>query len=112
MAAVGGGVEGLRVLVVEPKYLLAARLKHQLESLGHRVLALAKDGREVVAAAHRLRPKLMLMDTALAGIDCIDAARSMVNAKPVAIILVIGYAGAELYCRVRAAGDVASRPSV
>jgi len=55
MAAVRGGVEGLRVLVVEPKDSLAARLKDQLESLGHRVLGLAKDGREAVAAAHRLR---------------------------------------------------------
>jgi len=115
MVAVRGGVEGLRVLVVEPKDSLAARLKDQLESLGHRVLELAKDGREAVAAAHRLRPNLILMETALAGIDGIDgidAARAIVNDEPVPIILLIGYAGAELVRRAREAGVVAYLTSV
>src|SRR5207247_3799878 len=112
MAAVRGGVEGLRVLVVEPKVSLAARLKDQLESLGHRVLALAKDGPEAVAAARRLRPNLILMETALAGIDGIDAARAIVNDEPVPIILLIGYAGAELVRRAREAGVVAYLTSV
>ncbi len=112
MAAVRGGVEGLRVLVVEPKVSLAARLKDQLESLGHRVLALAKDGPEAVAAARRLRPNLILMETALAGIDGIAAARAIVNDEPVPIILLIGYAGAELVRRAREAGVVAYLTSV
>src|SRR5437879_2617299 len=115
MVAVRGGVEGLRVLVVEPKDSLAARLKDQLESLGHRVLELAKDGREAVAAAHRLRPNLILMETALAGIDGIDgidAARAIVDDEPVPIILLIGYAGAELVRRAREAGVVAYLTSV
>src|SRR5437867_11116016 len=112
MAAVGGGVEGLRVLVVEPKYLLAARLKHQLESLGHRVLALAKDGPEAVAAAHQLHPNLVLMERALAGIDGIDAARAIVSDEPVPVILLTGYAGAEFVRQAREAGVVAYLTSV
>src|SRR3989475_2275414 len=112
MVAVRGGVEGLRVLAVEPRDRPAARRKDQLESLGHRVLELAKDGREAVAAPHRLRPNLILMETALAGIDGIDAARAIVNDEPVPIILLIGYAGAELVRRAREAGGVAYLTSV
>jgi response regulator NasT len=112
MVAGHGGVEGLRVLVVEPKHSVAARLKSQLEGLGHRVLALAKDGREAVAAAHRLRPNLILMETALVGIDGIDAARAIVDDEPVPIILLMGYAGSELVRRAREAGVVAYLTSV
>src|SRR5207247_527316 len=51
--------ERLRVLVVEPRDLVAARLKTQLETLGHWVLGFARDGEEAVTAAERLQPSLI-----------------------------------------------------
>ncbi len=101
------GTEGLGVLVVEPKDFVAAQLKKQLERLGHRVLGLARDGREAVAAAQRLQPNLVLMETALPGTDAISTAKAIVADQPVPIILLIGYAGAELVRRARDAGVVA-----
>ena len=101
------GTEGLGVLVVEPKDFVAARLKKQLERLGHRVLGLVRDGREAVAAAQRLQPNLVLMETALPGTDAISTAKAIVADQPVPIILLIGYAGAELVRRARDAGVVA-----
>ena len=77
--------ERLRVLVVEPRDLVAARLKTQLETLGHRVLGFARDGEEAVAAAERLHPSLILMDTKLPGRDGIDTARAIVSARPALI---------------------------
>src|SRR3989442_1323576 len=104
--------EQLQVLVVEPKALVAARLKEQLESLGHRVLGLARDGREAVAAARRLHPSLVLMKTDLPPLDSIDAARAIVTDRPVPVILVAGYAGAELVRLGREAGVMAYLTSV
>jgi len=104
--------ERLRVLVVEPRDLVAARLKTQLETLGHRVLGFARDGEEAVAAAERLHPSLILMDTKLPGRDGIDTARAIVSARPVPIILLTGYTGAEFVRRAREAGVVAYLTSV
>jgi AmiR/NasT family two-component response regulator len=99
--------EQLRVLVVEPKELVAARLKTQLERLGHLVLGPAKDGQEAVAVAQRLNPSLVLIDSKLPGGDGIETARAIVAERPVPVILVTDYPGAELVRRAREAGVVA-----
>jgi AmiR/NasT family two-component response regulator len=99
--------EPLGVLVVEPKDLVAARLKKQLASLGHRVLARARDGREALTAAQQLHPNLILMESALPSLDGIDAARAIVAEQAVPVILLTDYAGAELVRRAKEAGVVA-----
>jgi len=106
------GAEPLGILVVEPKEFVAARLKKELERLGHHVLGLARDGREAVVAAQRLQPGLVLMETALAGLDGIETARAIVTDQPVPVILLTGYAGAEFVRRAREAGVVAYLTSV
>jgi AmiR/NasT family two-component response regulator len=97
----------LDVLVVEPKDLVAARLKTQLASLGHRVLARARDGREALTAAQQLHPSLIVMESKLPGLDGIDAARAIVAEQAVPVILLTAYAGAELVRRAKEAGVVA-----
>src|SRR2546422_9235986 len=104
--------ERLGVLVVEPRELVAARLKAQLERLGHLVLGRARDGEEAIAAAQRLHPSLVLMETALAGRDGVSTARAIVTERPVPVILLTGYVGAELVRRAREAGVVAYLTSV
>ena len=105
-------MERLRVLVVEPKVFVAARLKAQLERLGHLVLGPARDGREAVTAAQMLHPNLVLMQTKLPGQDGIETARAIMTEQPVPIILLTDYAGAELVRRAREAGVVAYLTSV
>src|SRR5438046_9784100 len=75
--------EQLRVLVVEPKELVAARLKTQLERLGHLVLGPAKDGQEAVAVAQRLNPSLVLIGSKLPGGGGIGRARTIAAKRPV-----------------------------
>ena len=102
----------LQVLVVEPKDPVAARLKEQLQSLGHRVLGQARTGPEAVAAAKRLQPNLIVMEEKLPRFDGIDTARAIVTDRPVPVILVTDYAGAEFVRRAREAGIVAYLTSV
>ena len=100
-------VERLRVLVVEPKDLVAARLRQLLERLGHLVLERARDGREAIAAVRTLRPDLILIERLLPGLDGIDTARVIAADGPVPIILLASYAGAELVRQAADAGVVA-----
>lgn len=96
------------MLVVEPKDLVAARLTQLLERLGHRVVQRARDGREAVAAARALRPDLVLIERLLRPeLDGIEAARVIAADGPVPIILLSGYAGAELVRQAADAGVVA-----
>ena len=95
-------VERLRVLVVEPKDLVAARLTKLFERLGHLVLERARDGREAIAAARALGPDLILIERLLPGLDGIETARVIAADGPVPIVLLSSYAGAEL---VRQAAD-------
>lgn len=104
--------EHLEVLVVEPKDLVAARLKEQLQSLGHRVLGQARNGPEAVAAAQRLQPNLILMEEKLPRFNGIDTARAIVTDRPVPVILLTDYAGADFVRRAREAGVVAYLTSV
>jgi len=104
--------EHLQVLVVEPKDLVAARLKEQLQSLGHLVLGQARNGPEAVAAAQRLQPNLILMEEKLPRFDGIAAARAIVTDRPVPVILLTDYAGADFVRRAREAGVVAYLTSV
>lgn len=100
-------VERLRVLVVEPKDLVAARLTQLLERLGHHVLERTRDGREAIAAARALGPDLILIERLLPGLDGIETARVIAADGPMPIVLLASYAGAELVRQATDAGVVA-----
>jgi response regulator NasT len=52
----------LNVLVCEDDYLVSQGLKYSLESLGHDVIAIAKNGKEAVELALEKLPDLIIMD--------------------------------------------------
>jgi response regulator NasT len=104
--------EPLQVLVVEHRAPVAARLKGHLESLGHHVLGTARAGREAVAVAQRLDPNLVFVEAKLPGLDGIETTRAIVTERPVPVILIADYAGADLVRRAREAGAVAYLASV
>jgi AmiR/NasT family two-component response regulator len=104
--------EPLQVLVAEHRAPVAARLKGHLESLGHRVLGTARAGREAIAVAHRLDPNLVFVEAKLPGLDAIETTRAIVSERPVPVILIAEYAGADLVRRAREAGAVAHLASM
>src|SRR2546427_11042362 len=103
--------ERLGVLVVEPRELVAARLKAQLERLGHLVLGRARGGGGAIAAAQRLHPSLVLMGTALPGLDGVSTARASVTERPGPGLLLTRYFRAALGRRgTGGGGAAATRP--
>ncbi|PYM07578.1 MAG: response regulator [Candidatus Rokuibacteriota bacterium] len=97
----------LRVVIVENRELVAARLKAKLEILDHDVVALAKDGWQALTSIDKLAPDLILMDFRLPGMDGIQAARTILTQRAVPIILLTAYSGADLARRAREAGIMA-----
>lgn len=97
----------LRILLVEDKWLVAERLRTQLEGLGHRVEGLAMDAREAVHFARSLQPDLVITDIGLPLIDGIETARTLLAHQAVPIILLTAYASADFVRQARAAGVMA-----
>jgi AmiR/NasT family two-component response regulator len=92
------------VLVVEGRALVAARLRAQLEGLGHHVVAVSRDGREAIRTAREHRPDLVLINNRLPDMDGIDAARAILSVRFIPAVLVTDYPGADLVRRAQEAG--------
>jgi two-component system, cell cycle response regulator DivK len=99
-------VAGEPILVVDDNPAQLRLLSAVLEAAGHPV-RLAPDADEAVAILKSFRPRLILMDIQLPGIDGLTLTR-MIKANPslrdILIVGVTAYAMAEDEDRVRAAG--------
>jgi AmiR/NasT family two-component response regulator len=81
----------MRVLVAEDETLIRLDLCALLEAAGHEVCAQAKDGTEAVALARALQPDLALLDVRMPRLDGIDAARSILDERPIPVVIVSAY---------------------
>ena len=98
----------LRILLVQDKPGAAACFKDQLESLGHRVVGLAKDSRQALEDVVKLKPDLVIVGLGLAAIDGIATARTIIANHPLPLILLVGHDAAEFVTRAREVGIMAS----
>ena len=80
----------LRVLVVEDDAMIAMLLAETLAELGHTVCAVASTEFEAVAAAHRDRPDLMIVDAGLSEGDGVSAVETILLAGFMPHIFVTG----------------------
>ncbi len=97
-------MQTLRVLIAEDKRLVATRLSSQLESLGHEVAGVVQDGRDLVEAAWRLLPDVIIVGLPLPVLDGIEASRAILTRHAIPIIVLAGYTSAGLVRRAQEAG--------
>lgn len=97
-------MQNLQVLVAECEKIEAARLKDQLQRLGHQVVGVARDGLEATALASELRPDLVIADARLPLMDGVEVARTILTRDAMPIILCTAYVSSELVRRAREAG--------
>jgi AmiR/NasT family two-component response regulator len=64
----------------------------------------AHDGEEAVRLAHELEPDLAIMDVKMPKLDGIDAARKILDARPIPIVMLTAYGQQELVSRAIEAG--------
>lgn len=89
-------MDALRVLLADDESLRVMSLKGQLESMGHKVIAEAANGKEAVNLARELKPDLAILDIKMPEMDGIEAARTITQERPIPIILLTAFSEKEL----------------
>ena len=80
------------VLIIEDETFIALDLESLVESLGHRVLGVARTHNEAVALAKAKRPGIILADIQLAdGSSGLDAVNEMLRSFEVPVIFITAY---------------------
>ncbi len=96
--------QSLRILIAEDETIIRLDLRELLEGAGFDVVAEARDGEEAVALARSETPELALLDVKMPKLDGIDAARRILEERPIPIVMVTAYGEQELVERAVEAG--------
>jgi response regulator NasT len=94
----------MRVLVAEDETIIRLDLRDLLERSGFEVCAEAKDGEEAVELARSQRPDVAIMDVKMPKLDGIEAARRILDERPIPIVMLTAYGQDELVSRAVEAG--------
>jgi response regulator NasT len=93
-----------RVLIAEDETIIRMDLRELLERSGFEVCAEARDGEEAVALARSERPDVAIMDVKMPKLDGIEAARRILDERPIPIVMLTAYGQQELVSRAVEAG--------
>jgi len=94
----------VRILIAEDETIIRLDLRDLLERSGHEVCAEARDGEEAVALASSERPDLAILDVKMPRLDGIEAARRILEVRPIPIVMLTAYGQDELVSRAVEAG--------
>jgi len=94
----------VRILIAEDETIIRLDLKDLLERSGFEVCAEAKDGLEAVALAESEKPDLAVLDVKMPRLDGIEAARRILDERPIPIVMLTAYGQDELVSRAIEAG--------
>jgi two-component system, response regulator PdtaR len=94
----------MRILIAEDETIIRLDLRELLERSGFEVVAEARDGEEAVELARSVSPDLALLDVKMPKLDGIDAARQILDERPIPIVMVTAYGEQELVSRAVEAG--------
>ncbi len=94
----------MRVLIAEDETLIRLDLKGMLENAGLEVCAEARDGVEAVELADSAEPDLAVLDVKMPRLDGIEAARRILDERPMPIVIVSAFTEKSLVRRAAEAG--------
>src|SRR6266508_4131586 len=94
----------MRVLIAEAETIIRLDLKQLLERAGFEVCAEAHDGLEAVELARSERPDVAVLDVKMPRLDGIEAARRILDERPIPIVMLTAYGQDELVSRAVEAG--------
>lgn len=80
------------ILIIEDEPLIAMDIETTIESLGHRVVGVARTHTEAVALFHKTSPKMILADIQLAdGSSGLEAVNEILSSLPVPVIFITAF---------------------
>ncbi len=94
----------LRVLIAEDETIIRLDLRDLLERAGLQVCAEARDGLEAVELARSEQPDVAVLDVKMPRLDGIEAARRILDERPIPIVMLTAYGQEELVSRAVEAG--------
>jgi two-component system, response regulator PdtaR len=94
----------MRVLIAEDETIIRLDLKELLERAGFEVCAEARDGAEAVELARSEEPDVAVLDVKMPRLDGIEAARRILDERPIPIVMLTAYGQDELVSRAVEAG--------
>jgi len=94
----------MKILIAEDETIIRLDLRGLLERAGHEVVAEARDGEEAVRLAREHAPELAILDVKMPRLDGIDAARRILDERPIPIVMLTAYGQEELVNRAVEAG--------
>jgi response regulator NasT len=94
----------VRILIAEDETIIRLDLRSLLESAGFEICAEAKDGLEAVELARSEQPDLAVLDVKMPRLDGIEAARRILDERPIPIVMLTAYGQDELVARAVEAG--------
>ena len=94
----------VRILVAEDETIIRLDLRGLLERAGHEVVGEARDGEEAVELARELEPDLAVMDVKMPRLDGIEAARRILEERPIPIVMLTAFDQRELVERAAEVG--------
>jgi AmiR/NasT family two-component response regulator len=83
--------EALRIAVADDEPEMRDYLQTVLPRLGHRVVATAENGRQLLECCRREKPDLVITDIKMPGLDGITAALAAHRERPTPVIVVTAY---------------------
>ncbi|MFN3649714.1 MAG: response regulator [Armatimonadota bacterium] len=84
-------MNGMRILICEDEGLTCLRYRATLQRLGHEVVGVATDGRQVLEIAERTEPDLVLMDIEMPHLDGVELTRRLMAVRPAAVLIISAY---------------------
>jgi AmiR/NasT family two-component response regulator len=94
----------VRILIAEDETIIRLDLRALVAQAGHEICAEARDGAEAVELARSTKPDLAVMDVKMPRLDGIEAARRILEERPIPIVMVTAYGQEELVSRAVEAG--------
>ena len=94
----------MRVLIAEDETIIRLDLRALLERAGFEVCAEARDGEEAVELARETQPEVAVLDVKMPRLDGIEAARRILDERPIPIVMLTAYGQEELVSRAIEAG--------
>jgi CheY-like chemotaxis protein len=80
------------IMIIEDEPLIAMDIEQMVESLGHKVVSIARTHKEAVAMFKETKPRMILADIQLAdGSSGIDAVNDILNAASVPVIFITAF---------------------
>jgi two-component system chemotaxis response regulator CheY len=84
-----------KVIIADDASFMRGSLKFILESAGHEVVGLAKDGKEAMELYVKFKSDLVFLDVLMAGMDGISSLKGIMKENPSAKVIMVTALGHE-----------------